>query len=143
VWEKKYLYKYKVVRICYQKKFHRNCCSAVHTGIDGCTGWRRLMGYPKLQIIFHRRATRYRALLREMTYGDKGSYESSPPCTSTCKNVRMSAHASFPIQHTATRCNTLQQLQHTSTHCNTLQHTAIHCNTLQHIATCLQHRTGK
>ena len=45
------------------------------------TGWRRLIGSPKLQIIFHKRATKYRSLLREMTYKDKGSYESSPPCT--------------------------------------------------------------
>jgi len=34
-----------------------------------------------LQIIFHKRATKYRALLLKMTYKDKGSYESSPPCT--------------------------------------------------------------
>ena len=45
------------------------------------TGWRRLIGSPKLQIIFHKRATKYRALLRKMTYKDKGSYESSPPCS--------------------------------------------------------------
>jgi len=60
------------------------------------TGWRRLIGSPKLQIIFHKRATKYRALLRKMTYKDKGSYESSPPCTprvkirvkyTECKNV--------------------------------------------------------
>jgi len=44
------------------------------------TGWRRLIGSPKLQIIFHKRATKYRSLLRKMTYEDKGSYESSPPC---------------------------------------------------------------
>ena len=43
-------------------------------------GWRRLIGSPKLQIIFHKRATKYRSLLRKMTYKDKGSYESSPPC---------------------------------------------------------------
>jgi len=43
------------------------------------TGWRRLIGSPKLQIIFHKRATKYRALLRKMTYKDKGSYDSSPP----------------------------------------------------------------
>jgi len=47
-----------------------------------CTGWRRLIGSPKLQIIFHKRATKYRSLLQKMTYQDKGSYESSPPCTS-------------------------------------------------------------
>ena len=54
------------------------------------TGWRRLIGSPKLQIIFHKRATKYRALLRKMTYKDKGSYESSPPCT------RMYAHVWLP-----------------------------------------------
>ena len=43
------------------------------------TGWRRLIGSTKLQIIFHKRATEYRSLLRKMTYKDKGSYESSPP----------------------------------------------------------------
>jgi len=42
------------------------------------TRWRRLIGSPKLQIIFHKRAIKYRSLLREMTYEDKGSYESSP-----------------------------------------------------------------
>jgi len=43
------------------------------------------------------------------------------------------------LQHTVTRCNTLQQLNRgTATHCNTLhtlQHAATHCNTLQHAAT--------
>ena len=53
--------------------------SALSTKSRG-TGWRRLIGSPKLQIIFHKRATKYRALLLKMTYKDKGSYESSPPC---------------------------------------------------------------
>ena len=43
--------------------------------------WRRLMGCLKLQVIFHKRATNYRVLLRKMTYTDKASYWSSPPCT--------------------------------------------------------------
>jgi len=42
------------------------------------TGWRRLIGSPKLQIIFHRRATKDRSLLQKMTYEDKGFYESLP-----------------------------------------------------------------
>ena len=46
------------------------------------TGWRKLIGSPKLQIIFHKRATKYRSLLQKMTYKHKGSSESSPPCTS-------------------------------------------------------------
>ena len=50
------------------------------------TGWRRLIGSLKLQIIFHKRATKYGSLLRKMTYIDKGSYESLPPC-----NTRMRA----------------------------------------------------
>ena len=49
------------------------------------TGWRRLIASPKLQIVFHERATKCRSLLRKMTYKDKGSYESSPPCTTVTK----------------------------------------------------------
>jgi len=48
--------------------------------ICACTGWRRLIGSRKVQIIFHKRATKYTSLLRKMTYKDKGSYESCPPC---------------------------------------------------------------
>ena len=44
------------------------------------TGWRRLIGCIKLQIIFRKRATNYTALLRKMTYKDKASYDSTPPC---------------------------------------------------------------
>ena len=44
------------------------------------TGWRRPIGCLKLQIIFRKRATNYRALLRNMSYTDKTSCESSPPC---------------------------------------------------------------
>jgi len=52
-------------------------------------GWRRPIGGLKLQVIFHKRATNYRALLRTMTYKDKASYGSLPPCT--C-NVWMSVN---------------------------------------------------
>jgi len=44
------------------------------------TGWRRPIGRLKLQVIFCKRATNYRALLRKITCEDKASYESSPPC---------------------------------------------------------------
>jgi len=40
------------------------------------TGWRRPIGCRNLQIIFRKRATNYRALLRKMTYKDKASYGS-------------------------------------------------------------------
>jgi len=43
-------------------------------------GWRRPIGCLKLQVIFRKRATNYRALFWKMTYGDKASYGSSPPC---------------------------------------------------------------
>ena len=61
---------------------HRFCMSSeLIDSFCTSTGWRRLIGSPKLQIIFHKRATKYRSLLRKMTYKDKGSYESLPPCT--------------------------------------------------------------
>jgi len=44
------------------------------------TGWRRSIGCLKLQVIFRKRATIYRALLRKTTYKDKASYGSSQPC---------------------------------------------------------------
>jgi len=47
--------------------------------MDG-TRWRRLSGCLKLQVTFRKRATSYRALLRKITYNDKLSYDSAPPC---------------------------------------------------------------
>ena len=41
----------------------------------------KTLGSPTLQIIFHKRTTKYRSLLLKMTYKDNGSYESSPPCS--------------------------------------------------------------
>ena len=55
------------------------------------TGWRRLIESPNLHVIFHKRATEYKSLLQKMTYKDKGSHESWPPCSTplatTCCNV--------------------------------------------------------
>jgi len=68
------------VHIC---GIHTYIYTYIHT-----TGWRRLIGSPKLQIIFHKRAIKYRSLLRKMTYKDKGSYESLPPCnTEICRHI--------------------------------------------------------
>jgi len=132
-----------------------------HLGLHTAT----LIGSPKFRIIFHKRATKYRSLLREMIYKDKASYESSRP---RCTTSRHTALRCATLQQTATHCNALQctatqcttqhialhriTLHHTATHCitlqltathcktsstncNTLQHTAPHCNTLQHTAT--------
>jgi len=38
---------------------------------DVLTGWRKLIGCLKFQVIFHKRATNDRALLRKMTYEEK------------------------------------------------------------------------
>ena len=54
------------------------------------TDWRRHIGCLKWQVFFRKRATNCRALLR-MTYKDKASSRSSPPCTSwwcTCTCAR-------------------------------------------------------
>ena len=56
------------------------CFSCVFQNVS-CTRWRRLIGSPKLQIMFHKRATKHRSLLRKIMYKDKGSYVSSPPCS--------------------------------------------------------------
>ena len=47
----------------------------------GCTGWRKLTGCLKSQVIFRKRATNSRALLLKMTYEDKASYNSTPLCS--------------------------------------------------------------
>ena len=43
-------------------------------------GWRRPIGCLKSLVIFRKRATNYRALLRKMTHTDKISYDSTPLC---------------------------------------------------------------
>ena len=50
------------------------------------TGWRRLIGCHKLQVIFRKRATNCRALLRKMAYKDKAFYGSLPPCSTRIAN---------------------------------------------------------
>ena len=51
-----------------------------------CTGWQPPIGCLKLQVIFRKRATNYRALAQERTYKDKASYDSTPPCIdNVCK----------------------------------------------------------
>ena len=65
----------------------RNLCTA--------TEWCRPIGCLKLQVIFCKRATENRAHLRKMTYKDKASYGSSPPCTRSLElNLILISH--FP-----------------------------------------------
>jgi len=56
------------------------------------TGWRTLIGCLKLQDIFRKRATNYRALLREMTHEDKASYDSTPPCVKLAYEIFFFLH---------------------------------------------------
>jgi len=65
----------------YRMQYKKTIELTFHSQSQFTTGWRRVIGSPKLQIIFHKRATKYKSLLQKMTYKDKGSYESSPPCT--------------------------------------------------------------
>ena len=74
------------------------------------TGWRRPIGCLKLQVIprkraTNQRATNYRALLRKMTYKDKASYASSPPCTHDCV---MSQTSRIHVAHVNESCRTFQ-----------------------------------
>ena len=44
-----------------------------------------------MQVSFRKRATNYRALLWKLTYKDKASYGSSPPCSSLVQSLRKSS----------------------------------------------------
>jgi len=54
----------------------------VHSVPRMYTGWQRPLECLTLQVIFRKRATNYKALVRTMTYEDKPSYGSLPPCIS-------------------------------------------------------------
>jgi len=47
---------------------------------QGHSGWQRCIGCLESQVSFCKRATNHRALLQKMTFKDKASYGSSPPC---------------------------------------------------------------
>jgi len=63
------------------KVWHDSFINTLFCGAICTTGWRRLIGCLKVQVIFRKRATNYTALLQKMTYEDKASYDSTPPCT--------------------------------------------------------------
>jgi len=48
--------------------------------IEHSTGRRTPLGCFKLQVIFRKRATNYRVLMRKVTNEDKAVYDSTPPC---------------------------------------------------------------
>ena len=72
---------------------HEHQASTAHTHLLAVqrichTGWQRHVGCLKLQVIFRKRATKYRALLRKMTCRDMASYDSTPPCINTSTHTR-------------------------------------------------------
>ena len=50
---------------------------------------RSLIGCLQLQVIFHKRATNHRSLLRKVTYEDKASYDSTPLHTACAVNTSL------------------------------------------------------
>ena len=63
------------------------------------TGWRGPTGCLNLQVIFRKRANNSGALLRKMTYEDKASCGSWPPCITTCMNVPMKVRWMTRMSH--------------------------------------------
>jgi len=123
------------------------CCS-VFVNLRFTTGWRRLIGSSKLQIIFHTRATKYRSLFQKMTYKGQGSYESSPPCTrvwiwvtrthilTQWDSHSLSFFLSLSVTHTHTHTHTRTHTHtHTHTHAHTHTHTHTHTQTHTHAHT--------
>ena len=123
------------------------------------TGWRGVIGCLNLHVIFRKRATNYRAVLRETTYEDQAHYDSTPPCTySLCKHAYgvaimsrlpgiiglfckrtlrkrlYSAKETYNLKEPTNRSHPIFQLRY-ATHCTTLQHTATYCIALHHTAT--------
>jgi len=94
------------------------------------TGWRRPIGCLKLQVIFRKRATNYRALLRKMTYKDKASYGSSPPC-GTATVIRHRHCAAIATSHAHARTHSRTHT-HTHTHMYSLSLTHTHTYTHTH-----------
>jgi len=57
------------------------------------TGWRRPIGCHKLLVIFRKRATNYRALLRKVTDENRASYDSTPLyVTQVCLHEQQYTH---------------------------------------------------
>jgi len=106
------------------------------------TGRRRPIGCHELQVIFRKRATNYRALLRNMTCKDKASYDYMPPCNGsspTCtlltsysdkKTPHLSGHSKARDIHFC------DEMQCVAVCCSVLQCVAVCCSVLQCVAVC-------
>ena len=80
----------------YRTHIYTNMCIYVPPNICvwcTTTGRRRPIECLQSQVIFRKRATNHRALLRKMTYQDKASYDSTPPCsTDSCHEPDQGIH---------------------------------------------------
>jgi len=80
------------------------------------SGWQRPIGSLKLHVIFRRRATNYRALLRKMTNQDKASYGSLPPCVR--KSVKSHIRMSHVVQNWVTLHWWINHVKHMNESCH-------------------------
>jgi len=71
---------YIYVYTCMHTYVHANSRTYTYIHQMADTGWGWPIGCLKSQVIFRKSATAYRALLRKLTYKDKASCRSSPPC---------------------------------------------------------------
>ena len=67
-------------RVCVRERERERERERGGGSVTHSTGCRRSKGCRKLRVIFGHRATNYRALWRKITYKNKASYGSSPPC---------------------------------------------------------------
>ena len=74
---KKYMYIYMYIFINIYNKKERERTHASERRVPGLHA-KEKASIHKLQVIFRKRATNYRALLRQITYEDKASYDSTP-----------------------------------------------------------------
>ena len=103
------------------------------------TGWRRPIACLKLRVSFRKRATNYRALLRKMTFTDKASYGSWPPCMCNLTWLFHSCHVTVSyvwrdsLIHVTKLTHMCQWLTHM---CQRLTHM---CQQLTHMCVRLTH----
>ena len=77
-------------------------------------------------ISFRQRATTYRAFLQKMTYEDKASYDSSPPCTAICIWSVIRSHifsVSYNIYHIYSASYNIIYIINTVCHTYIVSHT--------------------
>ena len=112
------------------------CISLSLSVANKCTGWRKPIGYLKLQVIFRKITTNYMALLLKIIYEDTASYGSLPPCIVKCVCCSV-------LQCVAVCCSVLQCVARNACALSffvplssVLQCVAVCCSVLQYVAVC-------